>query len=149
MDMNINSASIDYQANLIAVDFDPFAAEPQLLTTPATASQTEIWLSVQMGDADNLFQPAYSLDRIEYMQRNAQVEILSDQQRLVSALPHLQQLICLDTDWSEIAVSSTNSPRVEISSDDLAYVIYTSGSTSQPKGLEVLDRGVVNTYFNY
>lgn len=48
MDMNINSVLIDSQSTLIAVDFDPFATGTQLLAAPTTASQTEIWLSVQM-----------------------------------------------------------------------------------------------------
>ena len=39
--------------NLTAVDFDPFAGGELLLTAPATASQQEIWASVQMGSAAN------------------------------------------------------------------------------------------------
>ncbi len=55
----MNSVCIDppskliSQPRLIAVDFDPFADGELLLTAPATESQTEIWLSVQMGDAAN------------------------------------------------------------------------------------------------
>jgi amino acid adenylation domain-containing protein len=58
--MNTHSISIDSRSNLIAVDFDPFAAGELLLTVPATPSQTEIWLSVQMGDAANC---AYNLSQ--------------------------------------------------------------------------------------
>jgi amino acid adenylation domain-containing protein len=36
-----------------AVDFDPFAGGEVLLTAPATESQKEIWISVQMGDDAN------------------------------------------------------------------------------------------------
>ena len=39
--------------NETTVDFDPFAEGELLLTAPATASQTEIWASVQMGSAAN------------------------------------------------------------------------------------------------
>jgi amino acid adenylation domain-containing protein len=58
--MNINSAPIASPPNLLAVDFDPFAEGELLLTAPATPSQTEIWLSVQMGDAANC---AYNLSQ--------------------------------------------------------------------------------------
>jgi amino acid adenylation domain-containing protein len=58
--MNTNSVSIDSHSNLLAVDFDPFADGELLLTAPATPSQTEIWLSVQMGDAANC---AYNLSQ--------------------------------------------------------------------------------------
>ena len=40
--------------NLRAVDFDPFIDGEILLTAPATESQKEIWLSVQMSDQANL-----------------------------------------------------------------------------------------------
>ncbi len=58
--MNTNSISIDSHSNFLAVDFDPFADGELLLTAPATPSQTEIWLSVQMGDAANC---AYNLSQ--------------------------------------------------------------------------------------
>ncbi len=58
--MNTHPTSIDSHSNSIAVDFDPFAAGELLLTVPATPSQTEIWLSVQMGDAANC---AYNLSQ--------------------------------------------------------------------------------------
>ncbi len=43
----------DLQPTLTPVDFDPFAGGEVLLTAPATESQKEIWLSVQMGDDAN------------------------------------------------------------------------------------------------
>jgi amino acid adenylation domain-containing protein len=58
--MNTHSTSTGFHSNLIAVDFDPFAEGELLLTVPATPSQTEIWLSVQMGDAANC---AYNLSQ--------------------------------------------------------------------------------------
>jgi amino acid adenylation domain-containing protein len=58
--MNINSTPIELPSNLLAVDFDPFAEGELLLTAPATPAQTEIWLSVQMGDAANC---AYNLSQ--------------------------------------------------------------------------------------
>jgi amino acid adenylation domain-containing protein len=47
------SLSNSAHSNLTAVDFDPFAEGELLLTAPATASQQEIWASVQMGTAAN------------------------------------------------------------------------------------------------
>jgi amino acid adenylation domain-containing protein len=43
----------DRGCRLTAVDYDPFANGELLLTAPTTASQQEIWLVVQMGDAAN------------------------------------------------------------------------------------------------
>ncbi|BAY10596.1 non-ribosomal peptide synthetase [Calothrix sp. NIES-2098] len=44
---------VNFQSELTAVEFDPFAEGELLLTAPATESQKEIWASVQMGDAAN------------------------------------------------------------------------------------------------
>ncbi len=46
-------SSFNSQSTLTAVDFDPFADGELVSTSPATASQTEIWASVQMGDVAN------------------------------------------------------------------------------------------------
>jgi amino acid adenylation domain-containing protein len=48
----ISLSNLD-RSNLTAVEFDPFAEGELLLTAPATASQQEIWASVQMGTAAN------------------------------------------------------------------------------------------------
>ncbi len=58
--MNTHPVATGFHSKLIAVDFDPFAEGELLLTVPATPSQTEIWLSVQMGDAANC---AYNLSQ--------------------------------------------------------------------------------------
>jgi amino acid adenylation domain-containing protein len=42
------------KSNFTSIDFDPFADGEILLTAPATESQKEIWLSVQMSDQSNL-----------------------------------------------------------------------------------------------
>jgi amino acid adenylation domain-containing protein len=49
----METSAANIQSTLTAVDFDPFAGGELVLTAPATASQTEIWASVQMGDAAN------------------------------------------------------------------------------------------------
>jgi amino acid adenylation domain-containing protein len=89
--------------------------------------------------------PHYPVDRIEYMLTDAQIEVLLTQQPLVQHLPtQTKQLVCLDTDWAQIAQAATTAPLVNLHPDQIAYVIYTSGSTGKPKGVEVLHRGVVN-----
>jgi len=52
------------------------------------------------------------------------------------------QVIYLDQD--NFANQSTENPTCQSQPDDLAYIIYTSGSTGQPKGVELLHRGLTN-----
>ena len=48
------STKLAPKSNLKAIDFDPFVDGEILLTAPATESQQEIWLGVQMSDEANL-----------------------------------------------------------------------------------------------
>jgi non-ribosomal peptide synthetase component F len=53
-------------------------------------------------------------------------------------------VICLDTDWEQIACCPVERPARETRDDHLAYIIYTSGSTGQPKGVMIEHRALVN-----
>jgi amino acid adenylation domain-containing protein len=82
--------------------------------------------------------PAYPAERLAYMVADAAISILVTQNKWTSQLPQPQaQVICLDSDWNEIALESQeNSPQIN-TGENLAYVIYTSGSTGKPKGVMI------------
>ena len=84
-------------------------------------------------------------ERFAFMVKDAQVEVLLTQERLLAAVPdELSQVICLDGDWELIAECETTNPGISIDGDNLAYVIYTSGSTGRPKGTMITHRGLSN-----
>ena len=89
--------------------------------------------------------PEYPEDRLSFMLEDAQVPVLLTQQQLLEKLPkHQGQVICLDTDWQSISVSSQNNPAITVQASNLAYVIYTSGSTGKPKGAMNTHLGICN-----
>ncbi|MGB3208607.1 MAG: amino acid adenylation domain-containing protein, partial [Crinalium sp.] len=89
--------------------------------------------------------PSYPSDRLAYMLADSQALVILTQQRLVNILPeHQAKVICLDTNWSQVAKHSQENPVVDINSEALAYVMYTSGSTGKPKGVMITHRGLVN-----
>ncbi|MFN6572456.1 amino acid adenylation domain-containing protein [Dendronalium sp. ChiSLP03b] len=82
--------------------------------------------------------PAYPKERIAFIVEETQVTILLTQKHLLKELPQLEsRLVCLDTEWNNIARESKANPASEVTPENLAYVIYTSGSTGKPKGVEM------------
>jgi len=94
--------------------------------------------------------PAYPKDRIAFMLEDVNASILLTQQRFVNELPRqAARIICLDTDWENIAKEDASNLQSGVTTDNLAYMIYTSGSTGQPKGVMLCHNGLCNlaTYY--
>ncbi|WP_366934966.1 non-ribosomal peptide synthase/polyketide synthase [Pyxidicoccus fallax] len=86
----------------------------------------------------------YPVERITFLLQQAGVGVLLTQEHVADELPALGQfLVCLDSEWTQVARWPQTPPEVEVSADSLAYVMFTSGSTGQPKGVSVSHRGVV------
>ncbi|MBW4636656.1 MAG: amino acid adenylation domain-containing protein [Gloeocapsa sp. UFS-A4-WI-NPMV-4B04] len=89
--------------------------------------------------------PAYPQERLAFMLSDAQVSVLIAQSQLLAGLPeHQAQVVCLDTDWQEIAQQSDENLVSVAVADNLAYVIYTSGSTGKPKGVQIPHSALTN-----
>ena len=88
---------------------------------------------------------SYPPERHSFMLGDAHAALLLTQEHRTSALaPYAPRLLCLDSDWPQIALNSDLNPNAIVSADNLAYVIYTSGSTGKPKGVLLQHRGLVN-----
>jgi amino acid adenylation domain-containing protein len=88
---------------------------------------------------------SYPLERLSFMLEDTAMPLLLTQARLLDRLPsHAGRVVCLDTEWNEIAAAGAANPERLTTPDNLAYVIYTSGSTGVPKGVELAHRGLVN-----
>ena len=89
--------------------------------------------------------PAYPKERLAYMLSDSQLPVLLTHQDLVSVLPqHQAKVICLDTDWKNIAEENDENPLSGVTVENRAYIIYTSGSTGKPKGVQIIHQAVTN-----
>lgn len=85
--------------------------------------------------------PAYPQDRLQYMVRDGQVNVLlTDHPTQIEA----PALIEVGAEQSRIAQHSPENLALEIFPEQLAYIIYTSGSTGQPKGVQITHQAVIN-----
>jgi natural product biosynthesis luciferase-like monooxygenase protein len=92
--------------------------------------------------------PDFPQDRLALMLVDSQAPVVLTQQKLLAnlAVESSVQVICIDSQWSEIAQKPTNNPDSGVKPENLSYVIYTSGSTGRPKGVMVEHRNVVNFF---
>ncbi len=92
--------------------------------------------------------PSSPKDRLTLMLEDVQAPVILTQQRLISSFPaHHSRMICLDSEWEQIAHEEITNPASDVSSGNLSYVIYTSGSTGKPKGAMNTHRGLVNRLY--
>lgn len=93
----------------------------------------------------------YPAERLRFILNDAGAPILVTQQSLSERLRQLgtdARIVCLDTEWEEIASHSRENPSVSVMPENLVYAIYTSGSTGKPKGTLITHRGLTN-YLNW
>jgi amino acid adenylation domain-containing protein len=89
--------------------------------------------------------PAYPEDRQAFMLESSAAPVVLTESALKDSVPAGEAtLVCLDTDWPEIARQPAEDPSSPADPRQLAYVIYTSGSTGKPKGVQIEHRSLIN-----
>ncbi|PSB50374.1 non-ribosomal peptide synthetase [Chamaesiphon polymorphus] len=83
-------------------------------------------------------------ERLQYLLKHSDIQIVLTQSWLDDKLPWDEQIQRLAIDTEDLTTESA-APLASVQTpDDLAYVIYTSGSTGLPKGVMVTHRNVAN-----
>jgi amino acid adenylation domain-containing protein len=87
----------------------------------------------------------YPPDRVRFMIDDTQAPVLVTQRSLLQHVPQTNaRIVCLDTDWEQIAECETGNPHKAARAEDMAYIMYTSGSTGVSKGVALEHRSAVS-----
>ncbi|HEY0098013.1 MAG TPA: MupA/Atu3671 family FMN-dependent luciferase-like monooxygenase, partial [Pyrinomonadaceae bacterium] len=142
---------LNRRANRLARFLKELGIEPDALVGILMERSIEMMVALlgtlKAGGAYVPLDPSYPAQRLAFMLENAEVKVLLTQQRLAAGTVGVAaRVVCVDTDWPEIATHEAENLEASASADNLAYVIYTSGSTGEPKGVMVAHRNVVNFF---
>lgn len=89
--------------------------------------------------------PILPNERLAFMVKDAGASVILTQQHLAQRLSKPStSVVCLDTNWEEIARQPEENLHTEVTPENLVYVIYTSGSTGKPKGVAIAHQQLLN-----
>ena len=148
-DQQLTYAELNARANKLAHYLRTLGAGPDSLVGISIERSLELAIGVlgilKAGAAYVPFDPTFPKDRVAFMFEDTNVPVLLTSRRLAGGLPaHGATIVCLDSDWKEIARESEENLGAIATPDNLVYVIYTSGSTGRPKGVRSNHRGLTN-----
>lgn len=106
---------------------------------------------IKAGGAYVPLDPKYPDTRIGYMLKDCNIDLLLSYgryQERIKSFPEIQNIIYLDKDQALIENQAQSNLKRNNQADHLIYIVYTSGSTGQPKGIEIIHRGVVRLVKN-
>ncbi|MCV3211987.1 amino acid adenylation domain-containing protein [Plectonema radiosum NIES-515] len=150
-DCTLTYRELNSRANQLAHYLQTLGVEAEVLVGICVERSLEMVIGLlgilKAGGAYVPLEPEYPLERLAFILQDTQVPILLTEQHLIKNLPqHQTRVVCLDTDWEDIATQSQQNLMSECTTQDLAYIIYTSGSTGQPKGVLVNHSNVVRLF---
>lgn len=140
---------LNQQANQLAHHLQKLGIKPEtpvgICVERSIAMLVGLLGIIKAGGAYVPLDPAYPKERLAFVIEDAKIRVLLTQKNLMVVLPeHQAQVVCLDSNWEEIAQQSELNPINKATTNNLIYIIYTSGSTGQPKGVQITHGAVAN-----
>ncbi|MCM1496587.1 MAG: amino acid adenylation domain-containing protein [Bacteroides sp.] len=123
--------------NTIAVKIPAEAHHVGIMMEHTVEMIASIFAVLKVGKAYVPVEPFFPQERIEFMMRDAGVDIILTNS-IYKGKSENFPCVCIDPgmEAEEVSVKSSASP------EDFAYILYTSGSTGKPKGVAVRNRNV-------
>ena len=147
---SLTYAELESRSNQLARHLQGLGIGPETLVALCVERSIEMVVGIlgilKAGGAYVPIDPAYPMERIEFMIEDARASVVLTQHRLREAFESGRiEAVSLDADWDTIATRPDTPTECAVGPENLAYVIYTSGSTGLPKGVEISHRNLVHS----
>jgi microcystin synthetase protein McyA len=140
---------LDGRANQLAWHLRAAGVGPEVLVGIYVERSIEMVVGLlgvlKAGGAYVPLDPTYPQERLRFMMTDSRITVLLTQNHLAPNAPaSAARIICLDSDWAQIADHPAIPAPSGVIPANLAYVIYTSGSSGKPKGVMIAHHAITN-----
>ena len=145
----ISYRELNRRANQLAGELCKLGAGPEVCVGICAGRSLDLVVALlailKAGGAYVPLDPGLPAERLEFMLRDAQVQVVLTQHKLMAAIPPDPgvTVVCIDREENESRYESEDDRAGKVGPGNLAYVMYTSGSTGQPKGVAIEHRNAV------
>jgi len=137
---------LERRANQLAHHLQSLGAGPEVGVGVCLDRHADLMVSIlailKAGSYYVPLDPAYPLERLDFMIEDPQLAIILTETRLEEKIPSFWGAL-VTVDQESFEALPIEAPQVFHDPDQSAYLIYTSGSTGRPKGILIPHRGVV------
>ncbi|HEY9709241.1 MAG TPA: amino acid adenylation domain-containing protein, partial [Oculatellaceae cyanobacterium] len=148
-DQQLTYAQLNSRANQLAHHLQALGVGGETIVALCVDRSLEMVVGLlgilKAGGAYLPLDPILPNDRLAFMVKDAGASVILTQKHLAQRLSQQSiSIVCLDTNWEEIARQPEENPPTDVTPENLVYVIYTSGSTGKPKGVAIEHRQLLN-----
>jgi amino acid adenylation domain-containing protein len=147
--LQLTYAELNKKSNQLAHHLQHFGVGPEVAVGVYMERSIEMVIALygilKAGGAYVPLDPDYPSERIVFMLEDSEPPVILTQNHLQSKIPVMDsKILCLDTDWENIAEEESGNLSSGVAPANIAYIIFTSGTTGRPKGVMNTHQGICN-----